>query len=96
MRLHNAARSPVLDGGVGWPSGEPGSNVLFNRGTEIHPGHGLWEVQLFLLKTGKQTEKKKKSDDVSRRITSQAEERWNWVMEESFGFEMWLRQGSTC
>lgn len=59
MRLHNAPRSPVLNGGVGWPSGEPGSNVLFNRGTKIHPGHGLWEVQLFLLKTGKQTEKKK-------------------------------------
>lgn len=94
MRLHSAHRSPVLNAGVGWPSGEPGSNVLFNRGTEIYPG--LWEVQLFLLNTGKQTDKKKKSDDVSRRITSQAEERWNRVMEECFGFEMRLRQGSTC
>lgn len=47
-------------GGVGWPSRELSSNVLFNRGTEIHPQHGLWVMQLFLLKRGKPNRQKKK------------------------------------
>lgn len=40
------------NGRVGWPSGEPSSNVLFNRGTKIHPQRGLWVTQRFLLKNG--------------------------------------------
>ncbi len=51
------------NGWAGWPFRELSSNVLFNRGTEIHPQRGLWVTQLFLLERGEPNGQS--SDDVS-------------------------------
>lgn len=71
------------NGRVGWPPREPSSNVLFNRGTEIHPQRGLWVTQLFLLKRGKPNGQN--SDDVSRH--RQCEDSV-WSRRNVPGFEM--------
>lgn len=48
------------NGRLGWPSKEPSSDAVFNRGTEIHPQQGLRVMQLFLLKRSKPNRQKKK------------------------------------
>lgn len=63
MKLHNALRSPAPAFGLAACARNPSSNVLFNRGTEIHPQHGLWVTKLFLLK--KREANGQNSDDVS-------------------------------
>lgn len=63
VRLHNMVCFPVPMVGLAGPPREPSSNVLFNQGTKIHPKHGLWVTQLFLLKKGKPNGQN--SDDVT-------------------------------
>lgn len=75
-------------GRVGWPSREPISNVVFNRGTQIHPHSGLWVTQLFLLMKGKLNGRN--SHDVSEHKLYKDR---IWSRRNVPAFWMWWAQG---
>lgn len=91
VECETAQHAPFLDpnGRAGSPSGEPSSNVLFNRGTEIHPRRGLWATQLFLLKKPNG----QNSDDVSH--NGQRRDRI-WSPWNVLGFELRQDERSKC